>query len=239
MGCHQGKAASLSQKAVKTDGEEARAAKTPFLLGSQDVVKVHNADAATPGLAEDGRTYVPGARVAAITEIRYSQDACVPKGTLGTVDAVLNTNLWIIWDIPMSVDNAVVLASQVELADKVEVTRKEAVDAEKQDSDVLNPGPTAACDASVEPQQCKEDTGKEIQRVEVEASESERGLHPSENGMSLSQKTTQEQDDSALKNKPDAATIQKLEKIATKSKTDSPTEKDEKPARKEKNFCCC
>merc|ERR1719498_1834212 len=107
MGCHQGKASSLSQKSTKSDVEDACVAKTPFLLGSQDVVKA--VGSSTPGVAEDGRTYIPGARVAAVTDIRYSEEAVVLKGTLGTVDDVLNTNLWITWDIQMSVDNAVVL----------------------------------------------------------------------------------------------------------------------------------
>jgi hypothetical protein len=72
-------------------------------------------------LIETEKAFTIGSRVAAEKEIKYNEEFCIPKGTLGTISFVLHRSLWVNWDGwggPMGeADNAVVLASQIRVVD--------------------------------------------------------------------------------------------------------------------------
>lgn len=75
----------------------------------------------TPCSTTSAKALTVGTRVTANVDIKYNEDLCVPKGTLGTVAFVLHRSLWVNWDGIAALDDAVVLASQVKRIDELEL----------------------------------------------------------------------------------------------------------------------
>lgn len=91
-------------------------AKTQQIVGAETGVETEIQPIARG--ADNENALIAGARVSAITDIKYSDDQCIPEGSVGTVTSVLHKTVWINWDGLAPLDNAVVLASQVELLDE-------------------------------------------------------------------------------------------------------------------------
>lgn len=172
------------------------------------------------GFIDDEKTKV-GARVVADVDIKYDEDLCVPKGTVGTVAFALHRSLWVNWDGLARLDNAVVLASQIRL----QVLASHMSE--------LNVQHTKACKADelISAGACK---------VPLTA-----GLHikGSQESSSEVARSAAMQDHAPRANHPagDAGpNSSKADTLEVKSAEQSEPKSEVKPARKEKsNMCCC
>jgi len=185
----------------------------------------------------DGKCFKVGARVVATTDIRYSPDHCVHTGTQGTIDSVLHRYLWVKWDIHMPVDNAVVLASQVDLVEKHDSSHQKAsVEGASQPQESL-PATKDVTSKHKEPGS-KSDPGTPIgQAKSVALSESERRAEALKQIALQSTQAHVRNLGAAPSSARDAEKSGNPDPLDAKSTGTAKTETA--PARKEKNMCCC
>jgi hypothetical protein len=230
--------------------ESADPAKSPLLLGNQDVQLAKTAgdantaqveakpemDAlahggqlvdgldsklASAGSPKLGKSFSSGVRVVATTEIRYTADLCVPKGTLGTIDSVLHTNLWINWDIPMPVENAVALASQIALAsEESNTSHSKATPSYQQYTPAL---------AALYPAQLSHVSDHSKEKQLGEKNSKHDAVHSNDGHCK----------DAAPSASRDARKAGDADGARVQAEVGSPSKAEDKSGRKEKNMCCC